>query len=193
MSEHQKILTRSPETYPRQGLAHCNVYVVKVVMDVLGVGRYEDPRDYHISTLPRLTGMSNHRYPVKVLRYHGLQADLKSADQMDKQERLELLKRALDQDNPIILPVSKGMLRGKYYPLKAKFMGHFVVLLGYDDVEELFYIYDPSKNATPSLPIGNSTLSYTDLARDWKSTVGSAKHEYIEVAGSVDLRYNHES
>lgn len=48
---------------------------------------------------------------------------------------------------------------------------HWIAIGGYDDQQRIFYIYDSRygfNSIDPSLPIGNNTIGYDELARIWR-------------------------
>lgn len=66
------------------------------------------------------------------------------------------------------------MKNGSYNPLLAKFFGHSITLWGYDDNEQVFYVYDSAVSINlydKDIPVGNKKRTYTQILRDWKGAL----------------------
>jgi hypothetical protein len=112
---------------------------------------------------------------------------------MSDNERISLLKSLLSKNTPVMLRIGNGYLSDKYNPIVGKLLSHWITLWGYDDKEQLFYIYDsalPEKFRLKNIPIGNTVRTYKEILRDWNFGTWqfwywllfpSGSHLYIEV------------
>lgn len=179
-----KILTRRPKEYLEQGLIHCGAFSVKAILSAYGKDVKDDPRDYHSSFLAKYiatspTGPTPSSW-VEVLRSHGVSAELGNARELSDERRIELLKKLLSTDNPVMLRIGNGYSKkGKYHSVAAKFISHWITLWGYDDEKRIFYVYDsyvPVQRHEKTIPIGNTTRTYAEILRDWDKGFPSVLH-----------------
>ena len=185
----QHIFSHSPPSYPKQGWVHCGMYCVKNILSALGRDIHDDPRDYHISRWSRLQGRNHPTELAVILNQNGVRADVKTAIEMSDQEKLEVLKKELAQNHPVILLTNNAYTRsGKYFALQSWLLEHiachWILLYGYSDEKEEFLIYDPfidvEKIKSPPT-IGNINRHYTDVLRDWKKVRLYSPQKFIYI------------
>ncbi len=112
---------------------------------------------------------------VQVINENGLEAKRGNAGKLSEKEKIELLKRELLKNTPVILLVGNGYDSDGNFTTesKARLIPHYVTIYGFsqkDDRSGEFYIYDPrvkKENYTPNIPIGNIARPYHDVIRDW--------------------------
>lgn len=176
MSQKIKILSRAPKQYLEQGLIHCGAFSVKAILSAYGKDVKDNPRDYHTNFLAKYiatspTGPTPASW-VRVLKSYGVPAELGNTKGMTDEKRIEFLKKILDTDSPAMIRIGNGYSKnGKYHPLAAKFISHWITLWGYDDEKQIFYVYDsyvPVKRQDKNIPIGNTTRTFAEILRDWK-------------------------
>lgn len=183
------ISSHKPKDYPKQGWIHCGMYCVKNILCALGRDIHDDPRNYHISKFSRLQGKNMPDELAKILRINNIDANVKTAEMPNDQERLGILKEEISKDQPVILRVNNGYMRsGKYSALQSHFLkyiaSHWITIYGYDDQKECFYIYDPYIDQTKIKdppPIGNIARSYEDVLRDWKRALLTWPKRYVYI------------
>lgn len=167
-----KTLTHAPKEYLEQGLTQCGAYSVKAVLSAYGKDDKKHPCDYQPNFLAKYTGISRGLIWVpKVLQFYGVPAQRGNAKNLSDGERLELLKKFINEDKIAMLRIGNGYLRsGKYRSFGASFRAHWITLWGYNDGENVFYVYDscvPLKRHDKTIPIGNTKRTYTEMIRDW--------------------------
>ena len=168
----EKILSHHPKEYLEQGLTQCGAYSVKAILSAYGKDSKNDPRDYLPNFLAKYTGIN--LWPAlwpKVLNSYGVPAERSSAKNLSDVQRLELLKKSIDDDKIVMLRIGNGFSKsGNYNAFVAFFMGHWITLWGYDNEKKIFYVYDSyvalSKH-NKVIPIGNITRTFTEVIRDW--------------------------
>lgn len=178
----------------KQGTSHCGAYSVKGILSAYGLDKKGHPKEYHPGWFGRLTGITLGRnYYVRILKSHGLSANIDSAVQLTNQEKIELLKSFLSQNTPVMIRIGNGYLTDEYHPFLGKVVGHWITLWGYADEKKLFYVYDsalPEEYRSKDLPIGDTTRFYKEILRDWSfgmlqpwawPFVGTANFLYINV------------
>ena len=193
-SPKKVVLTTKPDKYLKQGFSHCGVYSVKAILEAYGLNDKKHPKNYHTNWLGKITGWTMGRnYYNRVLSSYGLNAKRKDTKGMSDNERISLLKSLLSKDTPVMLRIGNGYLSDKYNPIVGKLLSHWITLWGYDDKEQLFYIYDsalPEKFRLKDIPIGNTVRTYKEILRDWNFGTWqfwywllfpSGSHLYIEV------------
>jgi hypothetical protein len=101
----------------------------------------------------------------------------------------DLLASIIDQGSPLILSIGNGHLRrGRYTPWARLLLGHYITVYGYDDAQQVVFIYDSYLRGNPPcpLPAGNETRTYSELLRDWKGPIYyrliGRNHAYIPVS-----------
>jgi hypothetical protein len=182
-----RILNRHPKHYLEQGLTQCGAYTVKAVLSAYGKDVKNHPRDYQPHLFGRYLAISTGPYLwPKVLQVYGLSAKEHYATNLSDVEKLALLKNLLDSDNPVMLRIGNGYSKGgKYHPWVANFVGHWISLWGYDDENQIFYVYDSyvaRARHDKSLPVGNTTRTFSEVLRDWgKGFPFSWRYSYIKI------------
>lgn len=183
-----------PKEYLKQGPSHCGAYSVKAILDAYGLGDKNNPKEYHTHWFSALTGNSLGKlYYAHILNSYGLKACIKTAKLLPDDGKIKLLKSFLAEGNPVMLRIGNGYMTNRYNSLLGKIVGHWITIWGYDEVKQVFYIYDsglPQKHWDSSLPIGNTTRTYQEILRDWKFGLwqlwvwvfmGREHYVYIEV------------
>lgn len=182
-----KILTRRPKEYLEQGLTQCGAYSVKAILNAYGKDDKKHPRDYNLHFLGKYTSITGNNTWPKVLRSYGVPAQKRSNTRnLSNEERIELLKKIIDEDKMVMLWIGNGYSKnGKYSPFRAFFVGHWITLWGYNDGEKVFYIYDAYvslKRHDKTIPIGNTKRTYAEIIRDWgKGFPFTRRYDYIKV------------
>lgn len=165
------VVSKRPKEFLQQGLVHCGVYSVKAVLEAYGVADKKDPEDYHISWWGRILGVASLQSLMRVLKNYGLNAEIGTVMILSPRERLYFLKELLSKDTPVMVRIGNGyLLNGKYSPFLGRIVGHWITVWGYDDGEQVFYVYDSavsSKMYDRDIPIGNKRRSYQEMMRDW--------------------------
>jgi len=171
MSLKKYILSKKPKKYLKQGISHCGAYSVKAMLGACGLDTKARPEDYHLYGFNRIVGTTVGKdYYSKILNINGLKAETKTAEDLSEKEKLNLLKKLLGKDTPVMLRIGNGYLNNKYNPIFGKIAGHWITLWGYDDNTQTFYVYDsglPERYWDKKLPIGNTTRAYQEILRDW--------------------------
>lgn len=166
------ILKYKPKEYLVQGPSHCGAYSVKAILSAYGLDTKNHPKEYHSHWLGKLTGGTFGRnYYVRILKSHGIRADVKSAEEMFDNDRLYLLKNLLSQNTPVMIRIGNGyFLSTIYNPILGKIVPHWITLWGYDDKEQIFYVYDSGmlkEHWRKNTPVGNTIRTYKEVLRDW--------------------------
>lgn len=166
------VLSIKPKEYLTQGPNHCGVYSVKAVLSAFGLDFKGHPKEYHPNVFGRLTGLTlSKQYLVDILKSNGLNAKVSSAENLSSEAKLDLLKTNLAEDKPVMVRIGNGyILTNKYNPVLGKIIGHWITLWGYDDQNQIFYVYDSGllrKYWNKTIPIGNTTRTYQEVLRDW--------------------------
>ena len=187
------LLTIRPKKYLQQGLSHCGVYSVKAILSAYGLDNKSHPKYYHPHWLGRLTGSTfGRQYYINILKNHGVDAEIKSAEKISDSERTILLKKLLSNNTPVMIRIGNGYVTDKYNRIIGRLAPHWITLWGYDNGKHFFYVYDSGllKQYWKKLPVGNITRSYEETLRDWKfgkwqpytwPLVGRSDYLYIEV------------
>ena len=170
-----------PKEYLKQGLSHCGAYSVKGILSAYGKDHERHPRDYHTHWINRFTGsgLSSKLYYVRMLQSYGFNACGESGDELSDGGRLTLLKTLLAGNAPVMLMIGNGYTPGgEYKPWMAKFISHWITVWGYDDEQQVFYLYDSCvQNALydKDIPIGNKMRTYKQILRDWRGSVTTSR------------------
>lgn len=157
-----------PHGYPRQRGMTCGEANVKSVVDSLGALPVADVRR---PWTVRLFGYSLLRDIRGLLDAHGLEPVVRSAGSLSDDEKLRVLRHALDAGLPVILAIGNGHLRrGVDRAWARRLFGHYLTIYGYERGNETFFVYDSYLDGEPEhpLPVGNETRSADVLLRDWK-------------------------
>lgn len=187
------VLPIKPAEYLKQGFSHCGAYSVKGILSAYGLDNKGHPKEYHPGWFGRFTGVTlNSQYWPRVLRSHGLRAEVKSAKHIPGNKKLDVLKQLLVEGNPVMVSIGNGYLpNGEYNAFRGKVVvGHWITVWGYDDEEKAFFVYDsavPKDRYDKSVPVGNIKRTYTQMLRDWKGALivkiirGFEDYHYIEI------------
>jgi hypothetical protein len=162
------IVRNAPDHYPRQEGFTCGETNIKGILDGYKVP-YRSPES--LRPRIRLFGYSFIQDISELLEVHGLSAPVRHANHFTDQEKLVLIKRHLDSDEPVLLAIGNGYLhRDVYTPLARYFIGHFITIYGYSDDDRLFFVYDPYLEGSypGDIPVGNDTRTFSELLRDWR-------------------------
>lgn len=88
-----------------------------------------------------------------------------------KNNKIDFIKKLL-HNWPTILVIWHAYKGKKDFNfVKAVSMQHYISLRWYDDIEEVFYVYDswaPKRLIRKDLPVWNIALKYKDLIKYWK-------------------------
>lgn len=168
----QHVLTIRPNEYLQQGPSHCGAYSVKGILSAFGLDTKNHPREYHLNWLGKITGFTlGNNYYVDILRSHGVKAERKTAKHLPELEKLYSLKKLLANGTPVMVLIGNGYINSRRYnPILGRIIRHWITLWGYDDQNQIFYVYDsalPKRYWDDSLPVGNTTRTYDELLRDW--------------------------
>lgn len=177
-----KIISKAPKEYLLQGRSHCSVFTLRAILSAYQKGELKEPREYHISKFGKLTGGVFEKTFVKLLSQNGIVAKIKNARNKSDQEKIKTLQELLEKDKPVILLIGRGDKKdGSYSSLKAKLVGHWISLWGYN--EKGFYVYDSAAKDKTNLPIGNTFYSFEKILRDWQGPwfPYKASFLYIEI------------
>lgn len=105
---------------------------------------------------------------IKVLKEFWLKAHKWRYTKKWIQSKIEFIKKEL-KTWPVILVIWHAYKWKKDFSLlKAIWVQHYMSIWGYDDDQEIFYIYDswaPKRLIRKDLPIWNMTLKYKDLIK----------------------------
>lgn len=166
------ILSSKPNQYLSQGLSNCGLFSVKGILSSYNLDDKGDPREYHSNPVSRLTSVTwGRNYYIDILTSYGIDSKMGFAEHISENKKLDLLKELLSNNTPVMIRIGNGYLSsGKYDQIMGKLMPHWITLWGYDDEKRIFYVYDSGlteKVWNKSLPIGNTTRSYSEMLRDW--------------------------
>lgn len=144
------------------------------------------PRDYNITILGKLFSLVGTKTWPQVLKSYGLNAQRGDAKSLTNQQRIELLKKFIDDDKVAMLRIGNGYSKnGNYSSFVSSFMGHWITLWGYNDEEKVFYVYDsyvPFRKYDKSIPIGNIKRTFEEILRDQgKGFPLKWKYNFIQV------------
>lgn len=173
MTNARYVVSKAPTEYLKQGWNHCGAFSVKGILSAYGKDDRQLPQDYHPHWFGRLTGFTlGASYWPAGLHKYGLEAEAKFARGLTDNERINLLKKLLSLNRPVMVRIGNGYLpRGRYSPVLGKIIGHWITLWGYDDSQQVFYVYDsciPVDRHDQNTPVGNTTRSYQQMLRDWR-------------------------
>lgn len=182
------ILDKRPKGYHKQGLTYCGGYSAQAILEAYGKEVPDHSRKLYYRWLGRVIGLpSSPSDWEQVFAQHGLQAESKRAINQSPEERLHLLKSLLSEHVPVMIRIGNGYgLDGKHRRWQQKLIGHWITAWGFDDEEQVFYVYDsaiPLKLYDRNIPIGNKKRTYQEMLRDWEGswTPPHWSHLYIAV------------
>jgi hypothetical protein len=184
------VVGHAPKQFPRQEGLTCGEANLKAILAGFNIP-YKPPEALRLRI--RLFGYSFVQDISDLLDIHGLSAPLRHANNYPKQEKLAIIKNHIDSDESVLLAIGNGYLqRGVYTPIARYFIGHYVTIYGYSDVERVFYIYDPYLGGSypGKIPVGNDTRTFDDLIRDWHGPLYykfvGMDHVYIPAGNGVN-------
>ncbi len=165
-------ISKIPKEYLKQGLGGCGAYSVKAILSAYDKDDERSPYDYCPNLLLKYTRAPTASIKwVKVLQSYGINAQSGNAKHLSDKERIDLLKNLIDKNTPVMLRVGNGYLpNGKYSNLIASFIGHWITIWGYDNREQVFYIYDSCVSLNKhnkTIPVGNTKRTSEEVLRDW--------------------------
>ena len=134
------VVTALPRSYPRQVGLTCGKANVRSVVESFGViFKPEDqPRRW-----VRMIGYSLIGDMLRLVAANGIEVEAGSAAGLGEKGRVQLLKGHLDEGSPVILSIGNAYLRrGRYTAWSRWLLGHYLTVYGYDNDEEVFYVYD---------------------------------------------------
>jgi len=167
------ILSKKPKQYLKQGISHCGVYSVKAILSAYGKDDKGHPKEYQTNWIGKnLFSLATGKdYYDKIMASYGIVSKTQSAENLSNEEKVELLKKLLSKDTPVMIRIGNGYLGRSYNPIVGKLAPHWITLWGFDDQKQIFYVYDSAlaiKYWNKTLPIGNTTRMYQEILRDWK-------------------------
>lgn len=169
------ILKIKPKKYLEQKIRYCGGYTIKAILSAYDKDDNKKPEEY----TGRLSIVTSKRIK-NILEHYGLSANIKMAYKFSKNKKIEILKNELNNNHPLILLIGNGYFKnGEYFWLKRYLIAHWISILGYNDKEKIFYLYDPYINKKENIPIGNVKRYYSQLLRDWKGTFYTKGYLYI--------------
>ncbi len=191
------VLSSKPNNYLSQGLTNCGLFSIKGILSSYGLDDKGNPREYHSNLICRLTSVAwGTNYYNNILASYGLDSKIGFAEDASTEEKLNLLKKLLSKNTPVMIRIGNGYLSsGEYNRVIGKLMPHWVTLWGYDDESSFFYMYDsglPEKEWNKSLLIGNTSRTYAEILRDWNfgkiqpwawTVTGPHNFAYIAIKG----------
>ncbi len=185
------ILSIKPKKYLTQGISHCGAYCIKAILSAYGRDTKTHPKYYHPNILGRLTGTTlGKNYYANILRSYNIDAEVRSAKQYANKEKITLLKSILASNTPVMVRIGNGYRTNIHNPLLGKIIAHWITLWGYDDNNQLFYIYDsalPTRYWSKNIPTGNTTRTYQEILRDWN--FGNIQFWYWPLVGRDTYTY----
>src|SRR3989338_11017470 len=108
-STSKSIISRKPKGYYKQGISHCGAFAVKAILEAYGKDDGREPRDYHPTFFGKMTGLTlGFDYWPPVLRSFGISAQAHKADNLNPDEKIQLLKNLLSKNNPVMLRIGNG-------------------------------------------------------------------------------------
>ena len=119
-----KTLTRAPKEYLEQGLTQCGAYSVKAILSAYGKDDKNHPREYQPNFLAKYTGIEFGliSWP-KILQSYGISAQRGDTKNLSDEQRIELLKKIIDEDKIVMLRIGNGFSKsGKYNSFVASFL-----------------------------------------------------------------------
>lgn len=161
------VVEHAPKEFPRQEGLTCGEANFKAILAAFNIP-FKPQESLRLRI--RFFGYSFVQDISDLLDIHGVSAPVRHANHLTDQEKLAVIKRHIDNDQPVILAIGNGFLqRGVYTPIARYFIGHFITVYGYSDEERVFYIYDPYLEGSfpGEIPVGNDARTFDELIRDW--------------------------
>ncbi len=186
----EHIVKRKPEksVYALQPpYRHCGMYTLKAILSWFGKDTKSKQTDYYETPFGRMLWFTLPERMIEKLSDYELSVEEWRLKNFSKAEKINFLKQSITEDKPIILLVANGHTRaGKFILLKSIFCMHRLSIRGYDDEEQVFFVYDSTlhpKKYDHTIPIWNRKMSYDVLIRQRRlfSIYGFYKNFYIKV------------
>lgn len=166
------ILSLSPKQYIPQKKRFCGAYVLKAIFSMYNMDAKNSAEQYLPKVNRFFQGFSLPRRIMIELRKRGFTTrGHRTNKTLSVNTSLSLLKEELAQNRPVIMLVSNLFSPKHVYSSKRKKLRpHWVLLLGYDNVKKIFYLYDSSvhKSAYQKVPIGNIAVPYGLIYDAWR-------------------------
>ena len=166
----KKVVNHKPKEYLQQGMRHCGDYTIKAIFSAYKLDDGRHPRDYLPPKIKRW-GFTTPKLIQETLNKYGFDAPIKRANKFSDDKKIQSIKDELDNNHPVILLIGNGYSpTGKYSALQMNCVSHWITVWGYDDKEEVFFIYDSyfNPNSYDKILVGNVKRTYEQVLRDWK-------------------------
>lgn len=141
--------------------------------------------DYSADWWSRSTYLMTPWWIIKVLKKYNLKYSVIKAKNLDKSEKLSLLKQNLKR-GPIILLVANWQTKKKRFSRpRALIHWHYITLWWYDEKNKMFYVYDSNTKRKTQTKIMKWTLKvpYKYILKEW--WIGASKIIYNNYAIAV--------
>ena len=195
MLHNKFIVSKKPKEYLVQGPSHCGAYSIKGILSAFGLDSRGHPKEYHTNKFGELTGWTiGKSYWVKILKSYGIDSKMDSADDLSHDEKLNLLKRFISEDTPVMIRIGNGFYHSREYSkLLGKIVPHWITLWGFDGAKQIFYVYDSGmlkKHWDKNLPTGNTTRTYQEILRDWNFGRWQSWNWYVSTENYLYIKIN---
>lgn len=167
------------------GGKHCITNALKQIFDyygislteelIFGLGEGLDFTYINLANAPMISGRSKVMEFEAILSQH-LEAKINFKTGKDYNKILQVTKRMIDANQPVLVYVDMPYLPYLSLNADSHFGGHAVVIFGYDDEQEMFYVSDRDNSdfpiATPKGSIAENyhLVSYTQMQKARTST-----------------------
>ena len=186
LENNKKIVKFHPSDYETQKGLTCGETNAKTIIQ--GFGKVYQPLE-NTPLRVKIFGFSFVKDMLKLINANGLYASIQYASGIDDNERLAIIRNHIDYDVPVLIAIGNGHIRrGEYNPILRYLVGHFITVYGYDDKEEVFYVYDSYLKGSyeGNLPVGNEVRTYREFLADWQGPIYYSlikmKHVYLPVS-----------
>lgn len=172
-----------PQEYLQQGMRYCGGYTIKAILSAYGLDDGRHPKKY-LPLLIRIFGFTTPTIIKKVLEKYRLHCTLKRMDTLSDNEKINTLKKELQNNHPVVISIGNGYSpEGTYASWRRHSIAHWISLWGYDDTKKVFYVYDSyaSPQHYDTVPIGNVQRSYEQILRDWRGTVYTRMRSFVSL------------
>ena len=170
MDMFQKVVTPKPREYLQQGMRHCGGYTIKAILNAYNLDEGRHPKKYLPSKIKSL-GFTTPKIIQEILKRYGFDAPIKRANKLSDNEKIQVIKKELDKNHPVILLIGNGYLpTGEFSERRMNWVSHWITVYGYNDQEKKLFIYDSyvDKKNYEQIPVGNIKRTYEQVLRDWK-------------------------
>ena len=189
------VVNVKPKEYLQQGMRHCGGYTVKAILSAYNLDDGRHPRGYILPLIKRLRdfGLVSPEMVSKELEKYIYSAPIKQANKLSDGGKINQIKKEINKNHPVILLIGNGYSpQGKYSWLQQQFVRHWISVWGYDDKQNVFFIYDSfvDKQNYDKVPIGNVKRTYKQVLRDWKGVfyLRFRNFLYIPVISKKDIK-----